>query len=148
MRCACSPSIYELVNGRPMGVAVDHAAHGKRPKALLNGGRVDVHDLLDDARGVRLTAGARLMRQALAGRERQAEEAALPLARAHAAAQRLIGVIVGAQRIAMRQEHAFPVELDDGGIGEEFAPRAPAEIAPQEEIAVAVNDEHGDAREP
>ena len=81
----------------------------------------------------------------LARDERQFEEATLPVARAHAAAQRLIGAVIGAERIAMRQQDSLPVELDDRGVREGLAAGALAELPPEKKIAIAVDDEGGDA---
>jgi hypothetical protein len=50
-----------------------------------------------------LAAGARLIRQQLAIRQRQSEKSTLPVGRPDNAAQLLIGVVIGTQRIAMCQ---------------------------------------------
>jgi hypothetical protein len=64
---------------------------------------VDVHDVGDGTGHVVLAAGARLIRQQLAIRQRQSEKSTLPVGRPDDAAQLLIGVVIGTQRIAMCQ---------------------------------------------
>jgi len=69
----------------------------------------------------------------------------LPGGVAHDAAQLLIGVIVGAQRIAVRQQHALVIELRDHGVRQELAAAALAEPAAEQEVTVAVQREAGNA---
>ena len=73
------------------------------------------------ARGVRLAARARLLREILARQSGKARKRRCQPRARTAAAQRLVGVIIGAQCIPMRQEHAFAVEFDDRRIGQELA---------------------------
>ena len=92
---------------------------------------------------VAAAAGAGLLRQSASYAEWQSKESALPARIAHQAAQQLIGTIGGAQRIAVREQHALAMQIDDRGIGEQARAGAPLEAPLQQEIAVAV---HGVAR--
>ena len=75
-----------------MRVSVDHAPYAERAKARRNGIRIDIHDLLHDARGVDLAAGARLVRELRAGRKRQAEDVrGVAAVQVHLAAACLVG---------------------------------------------------------
>ncbi len=54
-------------------------------------------------------------------------------------------MVVGAQGVAMRQQHALGVELGHDRIGEETGARAVTEIAADQEVPVAVHDEAGNS---
>src|SRR5579863_4635928 len=91
------------------------------------------------------TAGARLVGQDLAMSARQREEAPLPGAGAHEAAQLLVGMVVGAQGISVRQQHALAVKLRHYRVLEQPAAAAGSEAGAEQEIAVAVLRKAGDA---
>src|SRR5437879_1273367 len=135
----------DVMHARAVRVPVDHAPHPGGPKRRGHRGGIHVHDVGYRARGVPPAAGARLIRQQLAVRARQGEEALLPVAAAHQAAQLLIGMIVGAQRIAVREQHLLAIELRHHRIGEQAAATALAETLTEQEVAVAVQREAGDA---
>src|SRR5207237_9254313 len=102
-------------------------------------------DVGDRARDVAGAAGARLAAQGLANAERQSKEATLPVGATHRATELLVRVIVGAERIAVGEQHWLPIELGDHRIAEQPAAAALAEALSQQEIRVAVQREAGDA---
>ena len=106
-----------IVHSGSMRVAVNHPADSRGLESRSYRCGVDVHDLRDGARGVGAAAGASLVGQHLPVRQRQAEEPALPGGRPDDAAQLLIGMIIGAKRIAVRQQHSLAVDLGNHGIG-------------------------------
>src|SRR5215469_16992217 len=126
----------EIVDARPVSMTVNQAADAGGTEGRRDRLRIDVHDVGHGARGVSATPRPGLVRELLAMRARQREEAPLPGGLAHDAAQLLIGVIVGAQRIAMRDQHALTIELRDHGVRQQLAAAALAEPRAEEEIAV------------
>src|SRR5215475_139878 len=106
----------EIVDARPVSMAVKQAADARGTEGRRHRLRIDVHDVGYGARGVSATPRPCLIRELLAMRARQREEAPLPGGLAHDAAQLLIGVIVGAQRVAMGDQHALTIELRDHGV--------------------------------
>ena len=68
---------------------------------------------------------------------------------AHDAAQALVGVIVGAQRVAVHQQDALAVQIDDRAVVEQLDAGLAAEALADQEIAVAVDEEarHAGGRE-
>ena len=83
-------------------------------------------------------------RQALLDRFRQRD--ALPRGVAHLRAKRLVGLVVGAQRIAVHEQRGRAVEVDRRGIGDEVGAGRAREALRHEEIAVAVHEAHRHAR--
>jgi hypothetical protein len=65
---------------------------------------------------------------------------ALPSRIAHPAAKRLVLVIVGAERVAVHEERALPVEIDHGGIFKELDPGLGGETAGDQEIPIPVHE--------
>ena len=65
---------------------------------------------------------------------------------AHDAAQLLVGVVVGTERITVREQYALAVELGDDRIWEQAAAAALAEAAAEQEVPVAVQHEAGRRR--
>src|SRR6202047_2857538 len=134
----------EIMYARAVGVPVDHAPPPGGPKRRGHRVGIHVHDVGYRARGVPAAAGARLIGEQLPVRARQGEEALLPIPAAHHAAQLLVGMIVGAQRIAVREQHPLAVELRHHRIGEQAAAAALAETLTEQEVAIAVQREAGD----
>ena len=60
---------------------------------------------------------------------------------AHDAAQALVGMIVGAQRVAVHEQYALAVQVDHGAVGEQRRAGLAAEALADQEVAVAVHDE-------
>src|SRR5688500_13680668 len=54
-------------------------------------------------------------------------------------------MIVRAKRVAVRDEHAFAIELDDYRVRDQPRAGLVAELAAEQEVAVAVDHEAGDA---
>src|SRR5437870_178011 len=134
-----------LVHAGAVRVPVDHAPHPRRAEGRGHRAFVHVHDVGDRARDVAGAAGARLAAQGLANAERQSKEATLPVGATHRATELLVRVIVGAERIAVGEQHWLPIELGDDRIAEQPAAAALAEALSQQEITVAVQREAGDA---
>jgi hypothetical protein len=82
----CLAVHLQIVYAGSVGVAVDHAAHARGAERRGHRAGIHVHDVRHGARGMTPAAGAHLVRQRLALRARQREEAALPVGRAHDAA--------------------------------------------------------------
>ncbi len=129
----------------PVCVAMNDALHARRTKRSGNRLVVDVHDVGSRFGRVLLAARARLIRQQLPVGDWQGEKSALPVRVTHDAAQFLIRMIVGAQSIAVRQEHTLAVEFGDDWIRKQPRAGAVAKLAADKKIAVAVQDEARDA---
>ena len=94
---------------------------------------------------MRPAALARRARERAACIDRQRQEFTLPVRVSHRRAQTLVGAIVGAQRVAVHDQHRFAVKSDDQGVGQQLRAARAAELRRQQEIPVAVHDEAGHA---
>ena len=97
------------VLGGAVRVAVDHRAGAGRAEGGDHRFGCDIHDLRALRGGVRLAAGARRSREQLPRLERQCERSVPEGIAADRAAQFLVGVIAGAEQIAVCQQHPFAV---------------------------------------
>ena len=94
-------------------MAVNDPAHAGDAECLLDRLRIDVHDFRDGASRMLLAAGAHLVCDQLAVGQGQFEKSPLPKGGPDNATQLLVGVVVGAKCIAMREEHSLAVEFGD-----------------------------------
>jgi hypothetical protein len=100
-------------------MAVDQAADLLFAQHAHHFGGIHIHDFGALAGLGRFAAGARLACQALAQGEGKAPQQRPRQRMAHAAAKRLVGGVVGAQRVAMHQQRRRAVQVDAGGVGQQ-----------------------------
>lgn len=131
---------------RSMGMAVNEPTCPADLEGALHRLLVDIHDLGHDAGGVGPTASARFRGEETTCRERQREKAALERRVAYDRAQLLVGVIVGAEEIAVREQHRRIVEFGQHRIGKDAHARTGGETRAVQEIPIAVQDECDEPR--
>ncbi len=142
---AGAPVHLEGMNARPMGMAVQQRRGSGAAQRRRHAAGVDVRDGMFHRGGVRLTAGAGGTGERAARFDRQRQKPALPVGISHRGAQPLVGMIVGAQRIAVHRQYGFPEEGDDQGVVQQLRAARFAEAVRQQKIAVAVHHEAGHA---
>ena len=138
-----SPVDFESMDGGPMRVTVDHPAYAAVTHESGDGVRVHVHDLGRDTLHMRAAPGARGAREQCARGQWQREHPSLPVRRAHRRAQLLVVVIIRAEQIPVRQQHALAIEFGDAGIRQQAAAAAPLEPFAEQEITVTDHHEAG-----
>src|SRR6266487_5132802 len=135
-----------LVPGGAVGVAVDQARVAVRAQQRLHRAGVDVHDLGRLALLLDLAPRAQRRDALLALGERLREEVPLPGFRAYFLAERLVLAVVGAQRVAVREDGFFAEQVEHDRVVDELRAARLREAGPEKEVAVAVH--HEDARAP
>ncbi len=139
MRVAGRPSSIEAVDRGAVGVAVQEQRDAVLAHDVLHGGLVHVHDVV----GLRRDLGGAELPQVggdlAALGERFREEVALPCRIAQRAAQAHVARVVGAEQVAVREQHGAAVEIDALVVAEQPAAGRGAEPRPDQEVAVAVH---------
>ena len=105
---------FLVVDFTAVCVAVDHHRDPVLGKCICNCLLADINDVFRLKRGVRYAATAQVLRQVVAGRQGQGEEQSLPHRAACPAPETLVGAIMRAQLITVRDQHPGIVEFDDG----------------------------------
>ena len=136
-----------------MGMAVDQGVDAVARQGRVDGGGRHVGDGLELCaivllqRLLALLAGrARLRGEGQARGQRLGEEACAPCGVAGLCTEGLIADIIGAQAVAVHQQHGPAVEHHHGGFRQQARTRAPGEVVADQEIAIAVLEEHRHAR--
>lgn len=138
-----TPIQGEVVDGGPVGVAVDHQAAAVLAQHVVHRLRSHVHDDLALVGILHLALAAHLVGDGLAARERQAQEEPAQPFELCDAAKLLVALVPGAEQIPVAQQHPLAVQLDDAGVAEQGHAGPFGKLAPQEEVAVAVNEIEG-----
>src|SRR5262249_46019696 len=105
---------------------------------------VDVHDLGSGdihRRDVLLAAGTHALGEPLASSQGEASHHELHQRVAYDAAEPLIGMIVGTQQVAVHQQYAPAVDIDQRAIRQQLDASLTTEAFADEEVAIAVNQE-------
>jgi len=131
----------ELMHGRAMGMAVDQQVHAAGAHGRLHRRQIDIHDLSRTHARMAPAARTRLLCQAPAHAQGQAQELALPGRLSHYGAQQLIRPIRRAQGIAVREQRALAVQIDHHGVNEQSRAAALLEALLEQEVAITVHDE-------
>ncbi len=145
---AFAPAAVDLqhVALRPVRVAVHQRRHARLAEQRLDGIAVDVHDL----GGLGLVGGhalaARLLRQGQSFRDGAAEEISLPCRVAHHRAELLVGLVVRAQLIAVRQQDIAVVGCQQGRLRQQARADGGGQLLAHQEVAVAASEPHGHGR--
>lgn len=135
----------EFVHGGAVGMAVDQPLHAAGTHGRAHGQFIRIHDGARGPARVAPAARARLLCELAPQAQRQSQETPLPVGLSHHRAQQLIGPICRAQRVAMGEQDALPVQVDQHGIGEQAGTTALLEAVLEQEVAIAVHDEAGHA---
>src|SRR4030067_1145655 len=124
-----------------VGVAVDHAWIAVVAKQGAYRFGVHIHDgrLLVALLLLALQAQSSDLRLAL--RQGQIKELLLPAAAAHLAAECLIGLVVGAQRIAMAEQRGSAIQVYQCGVGQQCDMAGVCQFFRHQEIAVSLHQE-------
>lgn len=134
-----------VVDGGTVRVAVDQQVDVVPAEGVGDRPGVDVHDRLAGAGGVGATAFPRLRRERAADRQGLREHARQPDRVAHLGPERLVGGVVGAQRVAMHEHGRCAGRLDAGRVGQQFHAGAGGVVRAEGEVAVAGHEADGDA---
>ncbi len=129
-----------------MGVAVDQSLRVLRVQHTHDLADVDIHDGGGLVRLGCRAAGACPLRQLAAQLLGQASEEGDGDGVARAAAESLIGKVIGTQRVAVHQQCRHAIQIDAFGVGDERHAGACRIVLCQHEIAVAVLEIHRRAR--
>jgi len=133
----------EVMDRGPVRVAMNQATYARPAKRVPHGGGIHVHDFRQCRGCVHAAAGAEATGQRLAPLQAHAPEHPSHGGIAHDAAQPLVVAVVGAEHVAVHQQHPLAVKLDDGAVVDQRAARVAAEALAEHEIAIAVHDEAG-----
>ncbi|MNH10795.1 hypothetical protein D3C79_702850 [compost metagenome] len=126
-----------------MGVTVDKGVAVVRSQQLVHRRRGDIHDELLLAGILHLAFTPHLAGDALATAEGQAQEQPAQPLQLGDAAKLLVVDILGAEQIAVAEQHPLAVELDDAGIAEQGHARPPGKLPAEQKVAVAVDEVDG-----
>ena len=137
----------ELVDRRAVGVTVDQGVDAEAAQGLFHGGRRGVGDRLHGAGVLHLTLAGQagstgLLGERQAGLQRLREHVRTPVGIADLGADLLVFHVVGAQQIAVHQQHRLAVQLDHGGIRQQAHACFGGVVPAEHEVAVAVHEEH------
>ena len=131
---------HVLVAGRPVRVAVDQARVLVRAERRLHRRRRDIHDgHVLDLLGL-LALAPHFPGHAHALSQRLGEESLLPGGIAHHGAKLLVFDVVAAQRVAVHQQRARAVQVDDGRVVQQLHAARQRETFADQEIAIAVHE--------
>ena len=127
----------------PVGVAVDEARIAVLAQQGLDRAGVDVHDRvgLEPLFGHAFAAQGVDARLALG--QGHGEEGLDPARCAHLGAEALVGVVVGAGRVAVHEQGGGAVQVDRRRVGEDARTGSRREALAEQEIAVAVHYRDG-----
>ncbi len=136
-----SLSLAQQVVGRLVRVTVDHRLRAGSFQPGEGLGSVDVR--VFDARALaRLALLAQLPGDLPALRQGPRQEIALPVRRAHLLAKLHVFGVRQAQRVAMREQPALAGKAQHGRVGQQRGAAGPQEALADQEVAVAVHEEH------
>ena len=129
----------QLMGGGAMGVAMNQRAYA----VLGHDARHFVRGDVDNLAGFHPRLGAAFIaqfaRQFLPGAERQVAQDKQRNRVAQPAAQLHIADVLGAQAVAVHQQHALAIQFDHAGIGQQGAAGFTAEGLAEEKVAIAMH---------
>src|SRR5688572_16428389 len=124
-----------------MRVPVNDPTHAGCAIGGFDSDGIHILNLRGRASGVCFASCTRLVGELVPNMQREREEASLPIGGAHAASKLLVRMVVSAQRVAVCDEHALTIQLDHHRVLKEPYARFVAELAAEQEIPIAVDDE-------
>jgi hypothetical protein len=125
------------VHAGTVGVAVNHEADAGAAEYGLDGGRVDVGDVVAGVREVLAAAFARLGCESAPSVDRQAREPRAQRGIAHQRAQLLVCTVVDAEPVAVADRDTLVRDGQDGRVVEQRRAGLAAEAVAEHEIAIA-----------
>jgi hypothetical protein len=134
------PVELELMHSRPVGMTVDQQVHVAGTHSGLHCRQIDIHDLPCAHARMTPAASARLLCEAAAHLQRQAQELSLPARLAYYRAQQLVRPIRRAQRITVREQRALAVQINHHRVNQQSGAAALLEAPLQQKVAIAVHD--------
>ena len=139
----------QRMDRRAVGVAVDHGVHAVAHEGGLHFGRCHVGDGLEAGavvllhfRLARLAGIARFLREGDARGQRLRQELRLEHRVAGLRAELLVGHVVGAQQVAVLQQHRATVQVDHAGVGQDAEAGTARVVVADQEVAVAADEVH------
>ena len=128
--CRSLPPQPEAMHLRPVSMAVDQEIDAGGPHQRFRPPPVHVGDVFAATREVRAAAGAGLCRQLAPASIGRRMKPSCTAGIAHERTQPLVGAIVHAQTVAMRQQRARAADRDDRGSSSSSAPASAQNRSP------------------